>query len=325
MSLYPLKFKTIFKEKIWGGDKIKTYLKKDFSPLDNCGETWELSALQGELSIVENGFLAENSIQDLIEIYMGDLVGEKVYDKFGVEFPLLIKFIDANDVLSIQVHPDDNLAKKKHHAYGKTEMWYILQADKNSEITIGFKNKIDEDIYLQHFRNKTLNEILNVEKATKGDVFYIPSGRVHAIGSGILLCEIQQTSDITYRIHDWNRKDKFGNERELHTKLAVETIDYNFYNDYKIKYKKEQNISNNIITNNYFTTNVIYLSSEIHKDYYELDSFVILICVEGSFNLGFNQSENIKVNIGDVYLIPANIDKIELKPIEKSKILEVYI
>ena len=325
MELYPLKFKTIFKEKIWGGNKIKSILNKDFSPLDNCGETWELSAVQGELSIVENGFLAGNNIQELIEIYMGDLVGDKIYDKFGIEFPLLIKFIDATDVLSIQVHPDDNLAKKRHKAYGKTEMWYIIDAEKDAEITIGFKNDITEDIYLKHFRENSLNEILNIEKSKAGDVFYIPAGRVHAIGAGNLLCEIQQTSDITYRIFDWNRKDKSGNTRELHTKLAVEAIDYNFYDNYKIKYQTKQNISNEIITCNYFTTNIIPLENRITKSYIDLDSFVIYICIDGSFELKYNQNDKILINKGDVYLIPAEIKTLELIPKTKSKILEVYV
>ncbi len=325
MELYPLKFKTIFKEKIWGGNKIKTILNKDFSPLENCGETWELSAIQGELSVVENGFLAGNNIQELIEIYMGDLIGDKIYDKFGIEFPLLIKFIDANDILSIQVHPDDKLAKKRHKAYGKTEMWYVLQSEPDSEIIVGFKNDINEDIYLEHLKNNTLPEILNVEKANKNDVFYIPAGRVHAIGSGILLCEIQQTSDITYRIFDWNRKDKNGNQRELHTKLAVEAIDYNVYDNYKIKYDTTPDKSNNIITCNYFTTNIINLTKNITKDYFELDSFVIYICINGSFELKYNKSDKITINKGDVYLIPAEIISIELNPLEKSKILEIYI
>jgi len=324
MELYPLKFKTIFKEKIWGGNKIKTILNKDFSPLENCGETWELSAIQGELSVVENGFLAGNNIQELIEIYMGDLIGDKIYDKFGIEFPLLIKFIDANDILSIQVHPDDKLAKKRHKAYGKTEMWYVLQSEPDSEIIVGFKNDINEDIYLEHLKNNTLPEILNIEKANKNDVFYIPAGRVHAIGSGILLCEIQQTSDITYRIFDWNRKDKNGNQRELHTKLAVEAIDYNVYDNYKIKYDKKQNLSNKIISCNYFTTNLISINNEIIKDYFEIDSFVIYMCIEGEIEIETEENKT-SLSKGETVLIPASITNLKLLPKGKAKILEVYI
>ncbi len=324
MNLYPLKFKTIFKEKIWGGEKIKTILNKDFSPLNNCGETWELSAIQGELSIVENGFLAGNNIQELIEIYMGDLVGDKVYDKFGIEFPLLIKFIDANDILSIQVHPDDKLAKKRHKAYGKTEMWYVIDAEKDAEIIIGFKNDIDENTYLNNLKNGTLKEILNIEKAKKGDVFYIPAGRVHAIGAGILLCEIQQTSDITYRIYDWDRKDANGNLRELHTKYAVEAIDYNVYDNNKINYNKKENVSNKIISCNYFTTNYINLKKTIRKDYFEIDSFIIYVCLNGKFKITYDNKETL-VSKGELVLLPAEFDIVELKPIINSEILEIYI
>ncbi len=323
--LYPLKFETIFKEKIWGGDKIKSILGKDYSPDENCGETWELSGVNEEVSVVKNGSLKGNTIQDLIEIYMGDLVGDTIYDKFGLEFPLLIKFIDANDVLSIQVHPDDKLAEKKHKAYGKTEMWYVLQAEKDAEIIVGLKNDIDEDVYLNHLKNNKLTEILNKEKANVGDVFYIPAGRIHAIGSGILLCEIQQTSDITYRIFDWNRKDKNGNERELHTKFAVEAIDYNVYDDYKIDYQKNANVSNEIVSCNYFTTNYIDLNKNTQKDYFEIDSFVIYICLDGEFDLIYNENERINIGKGEVVLLPAEFNDIELQPISDAKILEVYI
>ena len=323
--LYPLKFETIFKEKIWGGSKIKSILGKDYSPAQNCGETWELSGVNNEVSVVKNGNLKGNTIHDLVEIYMGDLVGDSVYDKFGLEFPLLIKFIDANDVLSIQVHPDDILAEKKHNAYGKTEMWYVMQAEKDSEIIVGFKNNTNENEYLKHLKDNSLKDILNVEKAKTGDVFYIPAGRIHAIGSGILLCEIQQTSDITYRIFDWNRKDKNGNERELHTKFAVEAIDYNTYDDYKIKYSNKENISNEIVACNYFTTNFIDLRNNTQKDYFEIDSFVIYICLDGEFDIVYNEIEKTNISKGELVLLPAELNAIELQPINNAKILEVYI
>ena len=323
--LYPLKFETIFKEKIWGGSKIKSILGKDYSPAENCGETWELSGVNNEVSVVKNGNLKGNTIHDLVEIYMGDLVGDSVYDKFGLEFPLLIKFIDANDVLSIQVHPDDILAEKKHNAYGKTEMWYVMQAEKDSEIIVGFKNNTNENEYLKHLKDNSLKDILNVEKAKTGDVFYIPAGRIHAIGSGILLCEIQQTSDITYRIFDWNRKDKNGNERELHTKFAVEAIDYNTYDDYKIKYSNKENISNEIVACNYFTTNFIDLRNNTQKDYFEIDSFVIYICLDGEFDIVYNEIEKTNISKGELVLLPAELNAIELQPINNAKILEVYI
>ena len=225
-KLYPLKFKNIFKDKIWGGQKINTILGKDYTPLSNCGEMWVVSGVEGNQSIVENGFLAENELNEVVEIYMGDLVGEEVYEKYGNEFPVLIKFIDANDFLSIQVHPDDNLAKKRHAGNGKTEMWYIVEASPEAELISGFSKKVDKETYLEHLQNKTLKEILNFERVKAGDVFYMPAGRVHAIGPGILLAEIQQTSDITYRIYDWDRLGVDGSLRELHTDLALDAIDF---------------------------------------------------------------------------------------------------
>lgn len=228
MSLYPLKFNPILKDKIWGGSKLKTVLNKDFSPLPNAGESWEISGVEGDVSVVSNGFLEGNNLEELIEIYMGDLVGDHVYENFGIEFPLLIKFIDANDVLSIQVHPDDVLSKERHNAFGKTEMWYVIEADKGSELIVGFNQKVDKDTYIKKLEEGRLEEILNNEPVAKGSCFFIPAGRVHAIGKGILLAEIQQTSDVTYRIYDFNRTDDKGTPRELHTELAVDAIDYSF-------------------------------------------------------------------------------------------------
>ena len=215
MSLYPLKFKTIYKEKIWGGHKINTHLNKDFSPLDNCGETWEISGVEGNISITENGNLSGKSLTELIKEYKSELVGNSVYEKFGNEFPLLIKFIDANADLSVQVHPNDELAEKRHGSKGKTEMWYIFQADENSSLISGFKRPLDKKVYQDHLASGSLDQILNREKVETGDVFFIPAGRVHTIGKGILLTEIQQTSDVTYRIYDFDRIDKNGNKREL--------------------------------------------------------------------------------------------------------------
>jgi mannose-6-phosphate isomerase len=295
--LYPLKFKPILKNKIWGGKKLNTLLNKTEAS-DKCGESWEISGIHNEISVVVNGKLKGNNLQELIEVYMGDLVGDKVYEKFGIEFPLLIKFIDANDVLSIQVHPDNNLAKERHNAYGKTEMWYIIEAEKGSELISGFNKKVSKKEYLENLNNNTLKNILNHEKVNKDDVFYIPSGRVHAIGSGILLAEIQQTSDVTYRIYDWNRKDEDGNLRELHTDMAVDAIDYNFYDSYKTDYCIKNGKTAKIINCEYFNTNIIDFSKSIEKDYNLIDSFVIYMCIEGSFSINYSNS-NIKVDKGE--------------------------
>ncbi len=323
-KLYPLKFKPIYKNKIWGGNKIKTVLKKDFSPLPNCGEVWVLSGVKGNQTPVENGFLAGNELNELVEVYMGDLVGEKVFEKFGDEFPILLKFIDANDWLSIQVHPDDNLAKKRGLDSGKTEMWYILNAGENAELISGFSKKVNKDVYLQHLKNKTLKEILNFEKVKTGDVFYMPSGRVHALGPGILLAEIQQTSDTTYRIYDWDRVDDKGNSRELHTDLALDALDFEVQENYKTQYRQKINETATAVDSEYFSTNVLEFDRGIKKDYSELDSFVIYICAEGEIKIEYPDG-NINLNLGDVLLIPNEINDINIFPLKHSKLLEVFI
>lgn len=324
-NLYPLKFEPIYKDKIWGGNKLNTFLNKTSASAE-CGESWEISGVQGNISIVKNGFLAENNLQELIEVYMGELVGDKIYDEFGIEFPLLFKFIDAQDDLSIQVHPDDSLGKKRHNAFGKTEMWYVLQADNGSKLISGFKNEIDKKDYLNALENNQLQDILSYYPVKESDVFFIPAGRVHAICKGILLAEIQQTSDITYRIFDWNRKDKEGKSRELHTDLALDAIDYKRYNDYKIEYPKDQNTPNEILHNKYFTTNYIHANKKVQRDYYALDSFVVYMCISGSANLDYEESEE-KTNIvqGESILIPASISYIDIQPNESCELLEVYI
>jgi len=220
-ALYPLKFKTIFKDKIWGGQKIKTYLHKDFSPLPNCGETWEISGVKSDVSVVNGGALDGETLADLLEQFKGELVGEKVYAHFGNIFPLLVKFIDANDDLSIQVHPNDELAKKRHNSFGKTEMWYVIESDPGSTLISGFNKEMTQQEYLDKLNSGHIMDILNRENANAGDVFFLPAGRVHTIGKGLLVAEIQQTSDITYRIYDFDRVDANGHKRELHTQEAL--------------------------------------------------------------------------------------------------------
>lgn len=323
-ELYPLRFKTQYKEKIWGGEKIKTILQKDFSPLENCGETWEISGVEHNESIIDNGFLAGNNLNEITEIYMGDLVGEKVYDKFGLEFPLLIKFIDANDYLSIQVHPDDKLAMKRHNSKGKTEMWYIVQADEGSRLISGFNIEITKEEYLDYFNQGKIKEILNYESVKAGDVFFMPAGRVHAIGPGILLAEIQQTSDVTYRIYDWDRKDNNGNNRELHTDLAVDAIDYKFHKKYKTDYQARKNNSSRIVTCPYFTANLIDFDKNVEREYFDLDSFVIYMCLEGEAVIEHTRGKE-TIKTGETILLPAIFERVNLKPMRNSKILEIFI
>jgi len=323
-QLYPLKFQPILKEKIWGGNKLHTILGKGTPGDTHCGESWEISGVQDNLSVASNGFLKGNNLEEIIEVYMGELVGDQVYEKFGFEFPLLIKFIDASDVLSIQVHPDDTLAKERHNAYGKTEMWYIIQADQGSKIITGFNRKINRQIYQENLLNKTLPDILNFEDALPGDVFFIPAGRVHAIGAGILLTEIQQTSDITYRIYDWDRVDKNGKGRELHTDLALDAIDYNHYKNYKTPYEVLLNRSSQVIDCDYFSTNFLKIDQPVGKDFNYIDSFVIYICLSGSFLIEY-EGKSEPVHTGESVLIPAVLKNFFLKPEGDSEMLEVFI
>jgi mannose-6-phosphate isomerase len=322
--LYPLKFIPQYKDKIWGGKKLREILGKK-NATDKAGESWEISSVQGNISVVENGFLAGNNLQELIEVYMGDLVGDKIYDQFGIEFPLLIKFIDATEQLSIQVHPNDEMALKRHSSYGKTEMWYIIQAEKNSELIVGFNSEIEKNTYVHYLENNTLTEILNYVKVKAGDVVFLPAGRIHAIGAGILLAEIQQTSDITYRIYDFNRLDSDGNPRELHTDLSIDAIDYSFNDKYKINYLNRINESSELVKCKYFTTNILDFNITIEKDYLQLDSFIIYMCLDGKFVIEYYNNETINVSKGESLLIPAEIKNLRLNPSTATKILEIYI
>lgn len=323
-DLYPFKFKTIFKDKIWGGHKIKTILEKDFSDLPNCGETWEISGVKSDVSVIANGPLSGTALSDLLAKSKGQLVGEKVYQRFGDEFPLLVKFIDANEDLSIQVHPNDELARKRHNSFGKTEMWYVLQADEGSTLISGFNQDLDRKKYLEKFNSGKLTDILNKEEVTAGDVFFLPAGRVHTIGKGLLITEIQQTSDITYRIYDFDRVDDEGNKRELHVEEALDAIDYNYYKNYKTQYKHTKNEAVKVAECPYFTTNVLDFTENTFRDYTSLDSFVIHVCVEGSYILNYGVEE-IPVSKGDCILIPASTKKVELNTSKGFKILESYI
>lgn len=324
-ELYPLLFNPILKEKIWGGQNLNSSLNKNIPSEKKIGESWELSGVENNISIVKNGFLADNDLNELIEIYMGDLIGDRIYDQFGNNFPLLIKFIDANDVLSIQVHPDDELAQKRYGLNGKTEMWYIVSADKDAELISGFNHKMNKEHYLEHVKNNKLSQILNHEKVKAGDVFYIPAGRVHAIGAGIVLAEIQQSSDVTYRIFDWNRRDDKGDYRKLHTEEAIDAIDYTVYENYKTDYVSVENQSSKIVTNKYFETNVLEFNESIDKNYNQLDSFVIFMCLEGKVEIEYYKSEKMSIKKGETVLIPAVIEHLILNPVVQSKLLEVYI
>jgi mannose-6-phosphate isomerase len=322
--LGPLKFLPLFKNKIWGGDKIHSILKHDFSPLPNCGELWAISGIPGNESVVAEGPLEGNTLNEVLEIYMSDLVGENIYDVFQNEFPLLIKFIDANDWLSVQVHPDDELAEARGLESGKTEMWYIIQADEGAQIIKGFSKKVSKEEYKQHLENNTLESILNFAPVKAGDSFYIDAKKIHALGPGILLTEIQQSSDTTYRIYDWDRKDNNGVGRKLHIEEALDSIDFSAEQGNSIHYHKHKNESQTIIDEKYFTTNILEFDNPIEKDYNEISSFVIYIVTSGSFILKGTQGD-MDLGIGDVVLLPATTKKVELHPLPKANILEVFI
>jgi mannose-6-phosphate isomerase len=323
-GLYPLKFNPIFLEKIWGGNRIKTVLGKDYD-LPNCGESWELSAVEGNVSVVRNGFLKGNNLTELVEVYMGDLLGDKVYKKFGIEFPLLFKFIDADADLSIQVHPGDELAAKRHNAYGKTEMWYVIHAEKGALINSGFNREITREEYVEFLEKGKLTEILCFEETFPGDVFFIPAGRIHAIGKGILLAEIQQTSDVTYRIYDYERRDKEGKIRELHNELALDAIEFAYHSEYKTKYESESNKSSEIVSCPYFTTNMLRFNQKLEKDYHQLDSFVVYMNLKGSFSIEFETGTEV-VEQGETVLIPASLENFNLVPLTPEvETLEIYI
>jgi mannose-6-phosphate isomerase len=323
-ELYPLKFRPVYKEKVWGGNKISSVLKHNYLPLPNCGEVWMISGVEDNESIVSNGFLKSNSLSDLVEVYMGDLVGDKVFEKFGNEFPLLFKFIDAQEYLSVQVHPGDELAMERHGSLGKTEMWYILQADEGAELISGFKKKINRNDYLLLLKNKSLKEILNFEPVKGGDVYYIPAGNVHAIGPGILLAEIQQSSDVTYRIYDWDRFDVAGMTRELHTDLALDAIDFETAGSYKARHADIKNRPVLLQDSEFFTVNMIHVDISLNRECYQIDSFIVHLCIEGSYELT-SLNGSVKMKTGEAVLIPAGIDEFQIIPSPSCRILETYV
>ncbi len=319
MKLYPLQFEPIFKERIWGGEKLKILLNKSIKSAIT-GESWELSTVEGDVSVVANGAWKRKSLTAIIDNDPEAILGTAVYARFGKQFPLLFKYLDAREDLSIQVHPNDELAKKRHHSFGKTEMWYIMQADEDARIIVGFKEKSNAGEYLENLENKTLLSILDDVKVKSGDVFFLETGTVHAIGAGLVVAEIQQTSDITYRLYDFDRVDASGNTRELHVDLALEAINYNNV-ETKKEYTKKINSSNKIVDCPYFTTNFIPLDGEISISKTG-KSFTVFMCVEGTFEIEYN---NLKTQYkkGDTVLIPAAMNAFILSG--KASILEIYI
>lgn len=316
-----MKFYPILKEKLWGGDKIREVLGKSVA-FDNIGESWEISTVGSDISVVSNGILKGKNLIELIKSYKQELLGEKVYNDFGDQFPLLIKFIDAKEDLSIQLHPNDQLAKKRHNSFGKTEMWYVVQADQGAKLIVGFNKETSKEEYEEFLNQGKIEELLNFENIVEGNSYFINAGKIHAIGAGSLIAEIQQTSDITYRVYDWDRKDANGNTRELHTDLALEALDFNLKNDFKLDYDKASNKVNNLIKGIYFTTNYLNIQGKLKRNYDKVDSFVVLMCVGGCVSIKTKETFD-TINFGETLLIPNCIKEITMLS-EDVELLEIY-
>jgi len=322
--MYPLKFEPILKSTLWGGEKIIPF-KHLTEKIANVGESWEISGVPGNESVVANGEYKGMTLPELVGTFHGELVGEANYARFGNTFPLLIKFIDAQQDLSIQVHPADDLAKKRHNSMGKTEMWYVVDAEKDAKLRSGFSEQITPKEYKERIHNSTITDVLQEYPIHKGDVFFLPAGRIHSIGAGAFIAEIQQTSDVTYRIFDFNRKDANGNTRELHTELAKDAINYEVLDDYRTHYEAVKDEPVELVACPYFTTSLYDLTETITCDYSELDSFVIFICMEGACKIVDNEGNELALQAGETVLIPASTEEVTVIPDGSVKLLETYV
>lgn len=315
---YPLLFKPIFKERIWGGSALKKLNKKIFS--EKTGESWELSAVPKDESIVASGIYKNKSISELLSNFAAEILGQSVVDRFGKSFSLLFKYLDAQQDLSIQVHPNDELAQKRHGCLGKTEMWYVVEAKPDATILVGFKKTVTKQQYLSAIEDNTIEKLLNKIAVKKGDVFMLETGTVHAIGAGILIAEIQQSSDITYRIYDFDRRDADGNLRELHNDLAIDAINFN-QADCQKNYQKTENQSNNIVVSTYFKTNYIALKGTfiVEKN---SDSFLVYMVVDGQCQIRYSDKVYDFIK-GQTIMLPAILTNFEI--VGNAEILEISI
>ncbi len=322
--MYPIKFTPIVKDKIWGGKRLEKKFGKSPGKLPNIGESWELSGVPGDVSVVSNGYLAGKTLSEIIGMFKEQLVGKRVYARSGENFPLLFKLIDANDDLSIQVHPNDEAALKRHNSLGKTEMWYVLDAEKDAYLIIGFKKNTTKKEYLAALEKGEVESLLQKVPVEAGDVFFIPAGLVHAIGKGVMIAEIQQSSDVTYRIFDFNRKDADGNERELHTDLALDVIDFKASKKPKTEYVPKMNKEVELAKCEYFTTNLLQVNKSKHFHYGHMETFVVYMCLEGKVEISGGTS-NVTVEKGDTVLIPASMKDFTITPEKEAKLLEVSV
>ena len=316
-----IKFRPILKQVLWGGNKIIPFKQRD-ADMEQVGESWEVSGVKDNESIVANGQYEGMKLNDLVALLKGDLVGKENYERFGNEFPLLIKFIDASKQLSIQVHPNDEQAKAKGLKRGKTEMWYIMESAPDAALLSGLKRAITPEEYKAMVENDTITDALCEYRVGEGDVFYLPAGRIHSIGAGTFLAEIQETSDVTYRIYDFKRKDKDGNYRQLHTEAAAECIDYSVENDYRTKYEARKNEGVELAQCTHFTTSVYDLDEPMLLDYSELDSFVVLIALSGECTLSTGDAET-QLRAGETVLLPATTQTLNVSG--TVKFLETFV
>jgi mannose-6-phosphate isomerase len=320
-----MKFEPILKQMLWGGERLIPF-KHLHSDLAGVGESWEISGVENNESVVANGPDKGLNLTELVRRYREELVGEGNYARFGNKFPLLIKFIDAKQDLSIQVHPTDELAKKRHNSLGKTEMWYVIGAAPGAKLRSGFSRQITPKEYKERVLNNTITDVLQEYDIHPGDVFFLPAGRVHSIGAGAFIAEIQETSDITYRIYDFNRKDANGKTRELHTEMARDAINYEVLDDYRTAYDPEKNEPVELVACPYFTTSVYDMTEEIGCDYSELDSFVIFICMEGAARVKDDEGNELEMRAGETILLPATTQYVTVVPEEGGvKFLETYV
>ena len=320
----PLKFEPILKTIVWGGEKIAPY-KGIETEQKHIGESWELSGVAGNESVVADGPLKGKTIAQLVKEYKADLVGKHVYENTGDEFPLLIKFIDALSDLSIQVHPNDELAAKRHNgSKGKTEMWYVVDAEPGAHLLAGLTEQITPEQYAAKVADGTITDVLARYEVKPGDVFFLPAGRIHAICGGCFIAEIQQTSNITYRIYDYGRLGLDGKPREVHTELAKDAIDYTVYPTYRTDYTPAKDEEVEVVSCQYFTTSIYDLTLPYAKDLSQIDSFLVVMCLTGSGAIEVD-GEEVPVHQGETVLIPAAADDICFVPDGSMKVLTSYI
>ena len=310
MRIY--KFKSILKSVLWGGNRLATF--KELPQFDEpVGESWELSAMPGRESVVAEGDDRGMTLSQLVQRYGADLVGEKVYRRYGTHFPLLIKFIDARRDLSIQVHPDDEMARRLHGSMGKNEMWYILEADAGALIRPGFNRSINVEEFDRRLADGTILDIINKTESRPGETFYIPSGQIHAIGAGNLLVEIQRSSDVTYRVWDYDRRDAAGNLRELHVQQAREALNFAARDCQVHDMPRLDNGMTQLVRCRDFDVRRLELSGSHLLEYPVAHSFEVMICIKGGMTLKVDGMPLVEVRQGETVLVPAIADRVEMR------------